>query len=183
MINLSALQIGDIIGTTSGSPLATLIKLNTWGWRFMFSQKKASHIATVVDRGHGLYYFAEMQASGIALTEIHAYCNVVPMQHVCWVGRNPELNNLGTQVKYNNAILALHARRVKYGYDDLFDYITERVGIHIRDKENRIICSELPRVAYKQIGISYPPSWEGKCSPMDWQEWETLEDVTKSILA
>lgn len=182
MINISKLEIGDIIGTTSGSPVATLIKIKTWGWRRAFSQQHSSHIATVVNRGHGLLYLAEMLPGGIELTNIHEYDNKAPRQHFCWVGRHPAFGSEEVKLKYNNLILALHSRKVRYGYDDLINYISEGIGIHLKDREDRIICSELPRVGFKGCSIPYPSNWEGKCSPMDWQCWVDMKNITGDIL-
>jgi len=183
MIKINNLEVGDIIGTTSGTPLASLIKLKTWGWRNAFAQNKSSHIAVVVDRGHGLLYFAEMLSSGIALTEIHDYDHSAPRQHICYVGRHPLIaNNEELRNTFNKTVLELHARKVKYGYDDLFDYCTETIGIKLRDKEDTLICSELPRVAFKACGIHYPVNWEGKCSPKDWQCFADLKCMTNEVI-
>ena len=190
MIIIQNFRIGDIVGTTSGSPLAMLIKARTWGWRSALSQSKSSHIATVVDRGNGLLYFAEMLSGGIHLTEIHSYDHRAPNPHICFVGRHAALcgsigptpvNSFATL--YNNTILALHARKVKYGYDDMVNYIMESFRIKIRDKESTLICSELPRVGFDASFIPYPESWASRCSPMDWQCWPLLENVTRSIVS
>lgn len=178
MIYYERLKIGDVVCTTSGSPLAAAIKMRTWGITSAFSQSKASHIATVVERGHGLLYFAEMLPKGLDLTEISSYDHAAPLQHICAIRRHPLLSqNADLRIKYNNAILALHARKVKYGYDDLFNYIGELVGIQVRDKESTLICSELPRVGLKAVGVVTPDRWSKRCSPMDWQCWSEMEAV------
>ena len=183
MINFKNLRVGDIVGTTSGSPLACLIRLNTWGWKYFFTQSKASHIAVVVDRGGGLLYLCEMLASGIAFTSLDAYDCKAPKQHFTFVGRHPALDDDSMRARFNLCAIELHAQHIKYGFDDLADYITDRVGIHIKEKENRIICSELPRVIFETIGVPYPAQWKGKCSPMDWQMFlPPLSDHLKEVL-
>lgn len=180
MINVKKLRIGDIICTTSGSPLATIIKFRTWGWRYMFSQDKASHIATVVDRGEGLLYFAEMGAYGFDLTEIYTYDRPKPLSHVCCVLRHDAFNSLINRTHYNNFMLKAHAHKVMYGYEDLVNFLP---AIHFHDNPNTWICSELPREGFKTCGIPYPIAWDNSCSPKDWQCWKVLKDVTKEIIA
>ena len=183
MIRINKLMVGDIIGTTSGSPLAMIIKARTWGWRKMFSQKHSSHIAVVVDRGHGLLYFAEMLAGGIALTNIQEYNNRAPRQHICFVGRHPTVASSAMKRGIiSDQILYLHSRKVKYGFDDLFDYLTESFGIHIPDKESTLICSELPRVGFKKADVETPSAWDEKCSPQDWQSWVNLHNMTEEVI-
>lgn len=178
MINYSSLQIGDIIGTTSASPLAALIKARTWGWRSMLDQKKCNHIATIVDRGHGLLYLAEMLSKGIELTELHTYDHKAPRQHICFVGRHDAFYDITTQVKYNNWILSQHSHGVKYGWDDFFrteGWFAKRV----KDHPDTMICNELPREGFKYCGIPYPSTWDNPdFCPMNWQTWVSLANKT-----
>ena len=177
MIKVQNLQVGDIVGTTSLSALSIGIKIRTWGWRKAFDQTKASHIATVVSE-HTLSYFMEMLAKGIHETDINEYDHSAPRQHICFVGRHRAFENPQTQAMYNSIMLELHARHVKYGYEDLANFILEKVGIRLKDKQDTLICSELPRVGFKHCGIPYPSTWDKECAPSDWQQWVDLSRVS-----
>jgi hypothetical protein len=172
------LRIGDIVGTTSGAPIACAIHWRLWGWRNMFRQDLPNHIAIVVNRSHGLLYLAEMLGKGIALTEIHEYEQRAPLQHVCFVGRHAALNEASTQVKLNNYLLEAHARKVKYGYEGLLLFL----NLKVKDDPARLICSELAREAFRIARIPFPRPWEENCSPRDWWEWIELHNITKEVL-
>lgn len=178
MIKVENLRPGDIVGVTSGSPLATVIKLRTWGWKHAFDQTKASHIAVVVDRGQGLLYLAEMLSNGLDLNEIHEYDHTPPRSHICFVGRLPALDNLELRSKFNAFILEAHARKVKYGFEDLLKFL----NIPLKDNQNTWICSELPREDCKKQAITYPNTWDKNCAPADWQRWNVLTNITTSIV-
>jgi hypothetical protein len=182
MIHVERLQIGDIVGTTSLSPLACAIKLKTWGWRKMFNQGLCNHIATVVSE-HSLNYFMEMLGKGIHETDINEYDHSAPRDHICFVGRHHAFDDCVTRERYNDYILQLHAKHIKYGYEDIANFIFEDVGIRLKDKQETLICSELPRSGFKKFGISYPSNWDKDCAPSDWQQWVELQNITKSIVS
>jgi len=181
MIRVGCFRVGDVVGTTSLSPLACIIKARTWGWRKMFDQGLCNHIATVVTE-HGLLYFMEMLGKGIHETDIHEYDHFAPRDHICWVGRHPAMDDPAKRMCYNNYMLDLHARHIKYGYEDIANFITEEVGIHLKDKQDTLICSELPRVGFKRFGIPYPVNWDKECAPSDWQQWVEMENLTRKII-
>jgi hypothetical protein len=177
MIKVQNLRIGDIVGTTSLSALSIGIKIRTWGWRKAFAQDRSSHIATVVSE-HTLFYFMEMLAQGIHETDVNEYDHSAPRQHIAFVGRHRAFESEATQKTYNDFMLELHARGIKYGYEDLANFILEKIGIHLKDKQETLICSELPRAGFKYCGIPYPSAWDKDCSPADWQQWVDLSRVS-----
>jgi hypothetical protein len=172
-------QVGDIVGITSGSPLATIIKAKTWGIKSAFSQDKASHIGTVVDRGQGLLYLAEMNAGGLDLMSFRAYDHVRPLAHICFVGRHPAFDQQVRRDIYNEFMLSAHAHGVRYGFEDLVNFLP---GVHFKDNLKTWICSELPREAFRAQGIAYPRGWDFQCAPRDWQLWLELQNITKFIM-
>jgi hypothetical protein len=178
MINLAALRIGDIIGTTGLNPVSMAIKARLWGWRRMLDQSIPNHIAVVVDRGHGLLYLAEMLSKGIALTECNYYNHKAPAQHICFVGRHKALDDINKRVEFNNFVLKAHSIKVKYGFDDLALFL----NLKVKDNLKTWICSELPREAFKSCGIGYPAQWNVNCSPRDWRDWVDMQNVTKEVV-
>jgi len=184
MIKVQNLRIGDIVGTTSLAPWTWFIKGKTWGWTSIFSQGKCNHIATVCGE-HRLVYFMEMIGRGIHQTDIHDYDNRIPMSHVCFVGRHKAFDDPNVREKYNDYMLTLHEHRVKYGWDDIKNHIFNTIGIHIRDKEETLICNELPRVGFAYCGIPYPKEWDSaRFAPIDWQIWKDSNyiNITKQII-
>lgn len=169
-LNPEAFRIGDVVGTTSLSALSAAIKIKTWGWRYAFAQSRSSHIATVTTE-HTLNYFMEMLGKGIHQTDINEYGSSGPSAHVVFVGRHKAFDNDSVRTTYNNYMLALHARHIKYGYEDIANFILGDVGIRLKDKQDTLICSELTRAGYAKVGIPFPTAWEKNCSPADWQRW------------
>jgi len=183
-MNIRNFQIGDIVGTTSLAPWTMAIKGKTWGWRYIFSQTKSSHIATVCGE-HRLFYFMEMLGKGIHQTDIHDYDNRAPKSHVCFVGRHKAFDDPVIREKYNEFMLDLHERRVKYGWDDIENHILVKLGIQIHDKEDTLICNELPKVGFAWCKIPYPKEWDSPTfAPMHWQVYKNplFTDVTKQII-
>jgi hypothetical protein len=181
MINVAALRIGDCVGTTNWGPISIPIKIKTWGWLYAFSQNKASHIACVVNE-HSLNYFMEMLPGGIHETDIHEYDHYAPRDHICWVGRHSAFDDPNTQQKFNDFMLEAHAHHVKYGYEDLCNFILEKVGFRLKDNQSTLICSELWRAGVHICGVNYPPTWEKDCAPADEQRWPELQNITKLIV-
>lgn len=179
MILVNKLQVGDIVGTTSGAPIAMAIKFRIYGWRHVLHQDDSSHIATVVDRGQGLLYLAEMLPGGIELTEIHCYDHKKPLRHIVFVKRHPAFNDSVIKLCYNDFMLEAHSRKVKYGFEDMANFLP---GIHFKDNPNTWICSELPREGFKECRIPYPVQWEKACSPRHWQDWTIPTDITKTVI-
>lgn len=182
-MNIDKLKVGDIIGTTSYNPLASIIKMKTWGFKYALAQNKCSHIGCIVDRGFGLLYIAEMLATGISLTPLNRYASKPPKEHIVFIGRHNSFSNDADKVKqFNNWILLQHSKGVKYGWDDFFRESSWLSKI-FEDKKETMICNELPREAFKFCNISYPESWnQNNFSPKDWQCWEALEHIEKEIL-
>jgi hypothetical protein len=185
MINVQNLRIGDVCGTTSLNPLTMMIKWNTWGKRYIFDQTKASHVTTVVTE-HGLNYFMEMLSKGIHQTDINEYDHSKPFPHICFVGRHSAFEDIGIRNHYNEIMLELHEKHVKYGWEDLINFVLVKYGLQIKDNPNRNICSVLPRIGFKHVGISYPYKWDimPYCSPMDWQLYKDprFTDITNTII-
>jgi hypothetical protein len=181
MIHVDKLRIGDVVGTTDLSFLSSMIKLRTWGWCSMLSQSKCSHIATVVQE-HGLFYLMEMEGKGITESDVNKYDHSPPRAHICFVGRHPVFNRMAIQLQYNDYMLLLHEKHVKYGFEDIANFVLEEVGIRLHDKQDTLICSELPRVGFAKCGIPYPQAWEKDCSPENWQVWPDLPKITSEIV-
>jgi len=128
----------------------------------------------------------EMLGKGIHQTDVHEYDHSAPRPHICFVGRHRAFDSPTIRDHYNEVMLEMHEHHVKYGYEDLVNFILVKVGFHIRDVAANLICSVLPRVGFRHVGISYPYKWDNLpyCSPMDWQIWKEpkYQDITKQII-
>ena len=183
MINAAKFRIMDICGITSQGPLQVGIKDFTWArdmhfwqptyWKTVLSQSLASHIALIATE-HSLNYTIEMEGDGIEENYIHEWDHGLsgPQDHITFVGRHKAFYNPNLAAAANAYLLDLHARHVKYGFTHIVNFVADTLGIHLHDKDNRLICSELPRVIFKQFKIIYPPAWDNLCSPMSWQIWQ-----------
>jgi hypothetical protein len=182
-INPNVLQPGDIILTTSMSPLAALIRARTWpsfakGFGGWFNMGLATHAAIVCDRGGGLYYACEMIGRGIEMSELEIYDHGPKswLKHIIAVRRHtafsgPGDDPLDRRIKANRYMIDTHSFNVRYGFDKLIEFIFPKA----KDNPYTMICSQWARRVFAQAGIV--PPFPDLCSPADWQNWKDLADI------
>ena len=182
MIKIDKLKVGDIVCTTSASPIAVAIKIKLWGWRNCFNEKLANHTGIICRRSNysSLLYIAEMLSDGLNYTALSEYDHKHPRNHFVFVGRHPKMDGfrLSKECMINHFISNAHDAYIKYGYEDLLHFLNSKV----KDNPNTLICSELPREVFRDCGITYPKQWDIDCSPKDWQTWVDLTNVTSEVL-
>jgi hypothetical protein len=174
-IDPDKLQPGDIVGITDLSWFACVERTTINGLGNVFNQMLSTHIAVVCDRGSGLLYFCEMMYPTIQMNNLQEYDHLKPMEHITFVGRHPALAaDGGKRMACNDFLIESHAHLVKYDLLELLKFW----DMPVPDDPKKIICSDLPRNMLRAVGLPYPMAWDVKCSPYDWQVWNTLIHVS-----
>jgi hypothetical protein len=179
-------RVGMILGTTSASPLAMVIKSRTAGPGKMFSQDVASHIVCVIrwkdsyakileaieaSRGitikhpgvkSGEYIGVEATWPCTRLVKLDKYVSRTPTgAHYVFVAYPCDLDD-----EQDEQISKLLVNKVGTPYD--FAALFECLGF-MNDNPNRDCCSETPRDALRSMGYNYPKEYDFGVSPWDWQ--------------
>ena len=140
-------RAGDIVLTSSRSPLACLIRGKTAGLRQMFNLRVANH-AGIVYRDGGLFKIAEM------LTKIHS----TPFEdytrkdfwkdEIIYVKRSKFFDNDAHQYAVNAKIVFDLSQAIKYDYKGILEYLWPK----IEDRPDKYYCSEYCRHVTQHCG-------------------------------
>lgn len=179
-IQIEKWQVGDIIPTTSLSPMAAIIRRRTWPKRSLIDMSLSTHTAITVDRGGGLLYACEMGPWGIRMSELGRYDHGPKswLAHPCMLLRHPYLSHgsdgLDRRNKISEFCIKMHSFHVRYGYEDLLRFIWP----DIEDNPYRMVCSQFVVSALNHVDIPMPEGWfdraaqrPGIVSPADIQRW------------
>jgi hypothetical protein len=175
-----------ILGTTSASPLAMMIKSRTAGPGKMFSQDVASHIVCVVQWKDSYCKVLEMIEASRGITIKHPgvksgeYIGVEatwPCARFVKLDRYVSFTAAGAHYVFaayphdldedqEAMINKLLISKVGIPYD--FAALFECLGF-TNDNPKRDCCSELPREALQAMPYNYPKEYDFGVSPWDWQ--------------
>lgn len=180
-------RVGMILGTTSASPLAMVIKSRTAGPGKMFSANVASHIVCVArwrDSYRRMLDDIELRRvdiidsppvkSGelIGIEATSPCVRFVPLEHYLSrtaAGRHYVFAALPKDLTTAEEEIASDVLIRKIGTPYDFSALFEFLGC-MKDNPYLDCCSEVPREELHAIGYEYSPEFNFGVSPWDWQK-------------
>jgi hypothetical protein len=184
-IDPNKLAIADTVIFTDMAPFAEVIRARTWPKRSIFDMSLGTHCGTIVDRGGGLYYVAEMLADGLVFSELQKYDNGPRswLRHIVAIKRHPLFwdgdSGAVRQTLANDWMIKQHSFGVKYGYDELVRFVDP----DRKCNPYRMICSVWCEAVWGYCNIPMPFSGDLPTSPADWQRWTSSVITVQGVVS
>lgn len=176
------LQPGDIICTTSNSPISVLIKMKTWGFSSAFSLKKCSHIAMVV-KIEEKFFLCEAVQNGFVINSCYKYLDPKfsnGYTQICAVLRHQDLQPDQPE-KMNEQGLQLAFDFPQYDWRGVGAFV---LPDFLKQKPKQFFCSEAVSFIYRTAADLKicPERTSGAVAPADIQRSGHIREITGSVL-